>query len=140
MVTNPYCGPCVKAHKELEKLIQHVPSVKAQIVFLAYDGVEGRTHITSRHLLALHDKNPKRAAEALSAWYGQDKKEYTSWAAAFPVTEELARYDATTEEHHNWCQRTGVDATPTLYLNGYPLPEMYRLEDLRWLISGLEIV
>lgn len=140
MVTNPYCDPCVKAHEQLEQLIRQTPNVNAQIVFLAYDGPEGRIHTASRHLLALHGENPARAAEALNAWYGQDKKEYGSWAAAFPATVELARYGAITGEHYDWCRRIGVNATPTLYLNGYPLQEPYRVEDLRWLVSGLETV
>ncbi len=140
MVTNPYCGPCVKAHEELEKLIRQTLNVKAQIVFLAYDGPEGQIYTASRHLLALHDENPMRAAEALSAWYGQTKKEYVSWAMRFPVAAELDRYDASTSEHYDWCRHTGVNATPTIYLDGYPLPDLYRLEDLHWLVNGLETV
>ena len=44
-------------------------------------------------------------------------------------------YPAIEEEfqrHEAWKQKTQLRATPTILINGYQLPESYKIEDLRY--------
>ena len=138
VVTNLYCATCAQTHRELEALLEGSPDVKAHIVVLACDGTAGRHHQVTRHLLALSRLMPEAVHQALDAWYTQPEKEYQGWAAKFPMLADLTAFDETVRQHCDWCQRNGISATPTVYLNNYRLPEVYRLKDLRWLISSLE--
>jgi protein-disulfide isomerase len=35
----------------------------------------------------------------------------------------------------SWCQEIGIAYTPTFFVNGYQLPKMYKIEDLKYLMS-----
>ena len=35
-------------------------------------------------------------------------------------------------KHEEWKQKTQLRATPSILVNGYQLPESYRIEDLRY--------
>jgi len=37
----------------------------------------------------------------------------------------------------NWFKKTGIKGTPTFFINGYKLPEHYRVEDLQYLVTGV---
>lgn len=39
-------------------------------------------------------------------------------------------------EHGRWCWEVGITSTPTMFLNGYRFPELYRLTDITWLLSA----
>ena len=36
--------------------------------------------------------------------------------------------------HNEWCQMVNIVATPTIYVNGYELPNWYKVEDLIYFI------
>jgi protein-disulfide isomerase len=40
--------------------------------------------------------------------------------------------EAEFQEHENWKAKTQLRATPTILVNGYKLPDNYKIEDLRY--------
>ena len=38
------------------------------------------------------------------------------------------------EAMDNWCKAMDVRATPTIFLNGYKLPDAYSIEDLQYFL------
>lgn len=132
VVTNPFCGPCAAMHETLEKLLAGRHTLKANVVFTACDGPNGRSAQVLRHLLAL----PDIATEALTDWYKQPTKDYAIWAKRWPADPEMISI-ALVQQHCDWCQQAGIRATPTVFVNGYQLPELYRLEDLHFLVKHL---
>ena len=40
--------------------------------------------------------------------------------------------EAEFQKHEAWKQKTQIKATPTVLVNGYQLPETYKVEDLRY--------
>ena len=40
--------------------------------------------------------------------------------------------DAEFQKHESWREQTKLRATPTIIVNGYKLPENYKIEDLRY--------
>ncbi len=135
MVTNPFCDPCATMHRELEKLLSQNTAVKAHIIF-ACDGADGRTASVATRLLALAGQD--KAADALTDWYAQKEKVYAAWAERHVIDGEETKWLAIALGHGDWCRTAGIDSTPTLFIDGYPLPDLYRLRECRWLINELQ--
>ena len=45
---------------------------------------------------------------------------------------ENQEVEAEFQKHEAWKQKTQISATPTVLVNGYKLPESYKIEDLRY--------
>jgi hypothetical protein len=130
VVTNPYCGPCAQMHRAVEDLLSKRHNLRVEIIFLACDGPTGRATTMLRHLLALGDKT-----SALNDWYAQDAKDYAQWAKRWSANPEQTPFEQA-KEHCDWCRAAKVDATPTVFVDGYKLPEVYRLEDVQLVLHG----
>jgi len=135
MVTNPYCPPCSKTHKLLDELLEQNAYVQARIVFTANNEDNDIKTPVSRHLMALNDLSDKTIVrKALHDWYEQKQKNYEAWAKVYPIKlEETEFYKI--DRQHQWCEMAEVTATPTLVLNGYRLPDIYQLPDLKYMLE-----
>jgi uncharacterized membrane protein len=136
-VCNPYCGPCAKAHPEIEALLEANDNLKVQILFTATNNEEDISALPVKHLLSIADKdNEVLTKQALDDWYLADKKEYETFAAKYPMNGELKKQDLKIEAMSKWCNDVEIAFTPTLFINGYQLPENYRISDLQYLLSN----
>jgi len=135
MVTNPYCPPCSKTHKLLDELLDQRSDIQARIVFTASNADNDIKTPVSRHLMALNGLTDKAVIKkALHDWYEQKQKNYDAWAKVYPVHLNEAEYHKI-DKQHAWCQMAEVTATPTLLLNGYRLPDLYQLPDLKYMLE-----
>jgi uncharacterized membrane protein len=135
MVTNPYCPPCAKTHKILDELIERNDNLQARIVFTATNNDDDIKTPVSRHLMALNELADKAVVkQALNDWYGQKQKDYKEWAKVYPVQLDEANYHKL-DKQNDWCQMAEVTFTPTLLLNGYRLPDLYQLPDLKYMLE-----
>jgi len=135
MVTNPYCPPCAKTHAMLDDLLEKNNDLQARIVFTAQNTDVDRNTPISRHLMAMNELPDKtKVKQALHDWYGQKQKDYEAWAKAYPVSLNDANYYKL-DKQKTWCQMAEVTATPTLLLNGYRMPELYQLQDLKYMLE-----
>jgi thiol-disulfide isomerase/thioredoxin len=134
-VCNPYCGPCSAAHPKIEKLLEEVPNLSAKIIFTAPNDKTHTAYQPVSHLLAIAEKNnPALIKQALDDWYLQETKSYTGFAAKYPMNGELERQGKKIEAMDNWCIKNSIQATPTIFINGYKLPDAYSIEDLRYFL------
>ena len=135
MVTNPYCPPCAKTHTLLDEFLQERNDVQARIVFTANNTEKDIKTQVSRHLMALNDLPDKTIVrKALHDWYQQKQKHYDAWAKVYPVELKESEYHKI-DSQHAWCQMAEVSATPTMLLNGYRLPDLYQLPDLKYILE-----
>ena len=135
MVTNPYCQPCAKMHKQLNELLQQNGDVQARIIFTATNNEDDPKTPLSRHLMALNDLKDKRIVEkAMHDWYERKQKDYEAWAKDYPIELKETEYHKI-DKQFAWCQVAEVAVTPTILLNGYPLPQIYRLPDLKYMLQ-----
>lgn len=135
MVSNPFCGPCSKAHKTIEEWLQNREDIHLKVIFSTADHDHDSGTKMARHITALSLKNDQQQTEkALNAWYNQTNKKYENWAVQYPVeiNDEVA---GVTEKHKAWCKMAEIAFTPTILINGYKLPDPYRLEDIKYLLS-----
>ncbi len=134
-VCNPYCGPCAKAHPEIEKLLEHNNNLKVQIIFNATNHVDDYLANPVKHLLAIAEKgNEIIKTKSLDDWYMTEKKDYDVFARKYPINGELQMQDAKVDAMDKWCKATEISFTPTFFINGYQLPEIYNLKDLKYLL------
>jgi uncharacterized membrane protein/protein-disulfide isomerase len=135
MVTNPYCPPCAKTHKLLDELLNQRGDIQARIVFTANNTDEDIKTPVSRHLMALNELPDKTIVKrALHDWYEQKQKDYKAWAKVYPVQLNEAEYYKI-DKQKAWCEMAEVTATPTMLLNGYRLPDLYQLPDLKYMLE-----
>lgn len=136
-ICNPFCGPCAKAHPVISELLEHNPDVKVQIIFsgIKDDGVD-KINMVVKHLMAVYEKNdPANMKQALDDWYIRGKGKQEAFAALYPLDDA---FDMKLETKLNamkmWCNETGIKFTPTYFVNGYQLPEVYKVEDLKQIL------
>ena len=68
---------------------------------------------------------------ALDDWYLADKKDYETFANKYPMNGELKKQDAKIEAMKVWCDETQIAFTPTIFVNGHQLPDVYNIADLQ---------
>ncbi|AQG78831.1 vitamin K epoxide reductase family protein [Spirosoma montaniterrae] len=134
MVTNPFCGPCAKAHEELEWLLAANASVKLNILF-ACGQDDSPARRVSKSLLALSQNTS--SGTHVTDWYQNGRKDAGAWLKANSHQTANAWLSEQADHHYIWCEHANIDQTPTLYVDGYQLPDAYYIKDLRWLINCL---
>ena len=131
-VCNPYCGPCAKAHPELENILKNNFDVKVRIIFTASGDDDDILNEPVQHLLAIQEKNGREAVHhALDDWYLSQEKDYNVFAKKYPMNEELKQQKDKIIAMYNWCNTMKIRATPTIYINGSELPDSYRVSELK---------
>ncbi len=134
MVSNPYCPPCAKTHHALDEWINHNPDIQVRLVFTANNNDSDFKTPVTRHLMALNELPGKsKVKQALNDWYDQKHKDYDAWAKAHPVTLDETKFYKL-DRQQEWCNLAEVKATPTLLVNGHRLPDVYRIQDIKYLL------
>jgi len=136
-VCNPYCGPCAKAHPKIEKLLQENKNLKVKIIFTASNEEDHPAIKPVRHLLAIAEdviRAKTQTKNALDDWYSAETKDYERFAAKYPMNGELLNQGDKIEAMDKWCNATGIKFTPTIFINGYQLPDAYGIEDLQYFL------
>ncbi|MDP3667964.1 MAG: vitamin K epoxide reductase family protein [Sediminibacterium sp.] len=135
---NPYCGPCAKAHMQLENLLNRfADKLKIQIRLLcnAENETDKRT-LSVKSILqkAVTTKNNTDLRKMLSNWF--DWMNYEKWNDKWQpdntidITQRL-------QQHSKWVEDSSIAFTPTFFINGKKLPGRYSLDDIEILIPHL---
>ena len=137
-VTNPFCTPCAKVHPEIENLIENL-DVEVQIIFAISDSDNDDKAMPARHLLAIAEQgNEELTKHALSDWYLPEKKDYTLFSSRYPMSGSLQKQSEKIQAMRKWCVQNGITGTPTFFINGHPLPEMYSVADLKFFFNPVK--
>ena len=134
-VCNPYCGPCAKAHSKIEELLEQNKNVKAKIIFTTPNDETNPAIHPVTHLLAIaEENNGVKIKQALDDWYLSNTKDYAVFEKKYPMNGEVKKQGHKIEAMDRWCKAMEVRATPTIFLNGYQLPDAYNIEDLQYFL------
>jgi Protein-disulfide isomerase len=135
-VCNPYCGPCAKAHPELDALIHSNPNIKVRIIFTATGEENDRRTLPVQHLLAIQERDGREQVQkAVDNWYMAETRDYTAFSNKYPMDGELKKQRYKIEDMHRWCQQMKITVTPTFFINGFQLPDSYRIEELKHILK-----
>ena len=128
MVSNPFCGPCAKAHEALEKLLEsYADYVKVEYVFTG----NAKSEEVIKHLCSLPEAQQD---EALHYWY--KTVNYEKWSAKFPI-KIIQESENQLLEHREWSNQAEIIHTPTFFINGKELVSPYGIEDLKYHLKEL---
>ncbi len=131
MVTNPFCQPCANAHKLIEEITDTNPKVNCQVIFLASNDDGDKRGIVARIILSL-PKNQQ--ADALHQWYENEERNVEKWQVQSGLVENK-KTEIIIAHHKTWCEIAKVKSTPTFYINGYKMPNLYLRTDLKGLLK-----
>ncbi len=135
VVSNLFCSPCADAHHFLDQLLKQRDELQLKIIFFNGNKHDNSHKNIVQHIMALSVLEDRSVVqEALNDWYSQHDKKQESWIENYPIKITEAVETAFIKQKI-WCEMAEITFTPTILVNGYKLPEPYRLEDLKYLIN-----
>lgn len=88
-----------------------------------------------RHLLSVGAQgNAAGTARALDDWYLDDGRDYERFATKYPLAPQHEDLDAHLQNMYDWCKTADITQTPTIFINGYKLPESYQMGELEQIL------
>ncbi len=130
IASSPFCGPCSTAHHAIEKLYEKHPEHLAVAIrfSLHSNDVTENNVVAAKHIIKLARKKP---LEVLRDWYQTLSVEKMTQLHQDNVIDS----NSIIEQHIAWTKDAQITATPTLFVNGRMLPEIYSLTDFIGLVE-----
>jgi hypothetical protein len=136
-------------HQRLSELIAIYPEkVCASIRFLPVgksndmtdELTDPRTYLLTYLMENIHRKEnkPGLTERVITDWF--DTKDIHGFSLKYSIHKWGLDRNNIKEQlawHDNWVQLANITHTPTLFLNGYEMPDTYSVDDLKAMIPGL---
>lgn len=122
-VTNPNCPNCATSFPDFMELSKHLP---ISLLLTTFPKDEKGNLIMKKVLSAYLQKGWEAATQILSEWFDKGK-----------LMEEYEIGDDTEimwKEQLIYCWKQNIYKTPTILINGYYVPRVYQLSDLKYLL------
>lgn len=128
VLTNPHCIPCAKLHARIEKLLINIKSkICVQYIFASFSE---ELETSSKFLINEYHDHPNQALQIFSEWFeGGKYQQATTVFAKYNLDQD--KYNREYIRHKDWREKNHLTTTPFVLINGYRLPEIYKIEDLR---------
>jgi len=136
ILTNPFCNPCAKMHKRVEKLLRETKrNICVQYLFSSF---QPDLEFANKYLIAAYLKNchcgldPQSPEQIFADWFEKGKLLKEAFFSNMQLDMENPNIETEFQKHDVWREKTQLRATPTILVNGYKLPDNYKIEDLRY--------
>ena len=87
---------------------------------------------SARFLLAVYQQEKHEKAEAIyNDWFAGKKYLGETYMLTFDYDLESVEVNRELSKHKEWQFENRLTATPTVLINGYQLPDSYKIEDMR---------
>jgi uncharacterized membrane protein len=128
--TNPYCLPCARAHLKIEELLSKIGNnICVQYIFLATNQIY-----------------EKAALSLIDSYLNSDQetslKLFRKWFSKIINYANVEINDNPNEQskieilsHKEWHRIARINETPSIFINGYKLPDLYSIEDLVHIVN-----
>lgn len=127
---NPYCGPCAKAHQAVEELYEKYPDKLSVAVRFALK----HTNKADKKVLAAHEiiKAAKHAPFlVIKKWYSRfNIKEIQELN-----NNDYLKGEKEIEDFMIWANSVKIKETPTFFLNGKRIPNIYSWIDFKEMLK-----
>lgn len=128
---NPYCGPCAKAHVQLDEFLHRfIGKIKVQIRLLCNDTDEtDKKTIAVKAILqkATTITDNAELQKMFSDWF--EWMDYEKWNAKWR-SDNNVDVKEWLNENSKWVENSVIQFTPTFFVNGRKLPGRYNLNDI----------
>lgn len=131
-VCNPYCGHCAAAQPVLHELLESNNDIRLQMIFtVSPDSLHYKDYPIDT-FLSLYDEGVEMEP-ILAEWYNDKDKSMEAFNKKHPVKNRFTQVNhANAEAMHRFCEEADIRGTPTIFINGYMMPELYRVSDLKF--------
>jgi len=139
ILTNPFCNPCAKMHKRIEELLNTVhDKICIQYIFSSFSP---DLDFANKGLIAVYlEKEEKQMKQIYSDWFEKGKPLKEAFFKDLQLNTDKpelrsnrpSQIESEFQKHEAWKEKTQLRATPTILVNGYQLPENYKIEDLQY--------
>jgi hypothetical protein len=129
ILSNPYCNPCAGMHKRVEKLLK-TTSHRICIEYILSSFSE-ELESTNKYLIAVVLQKPDWQ-EIFGIWFERGKSQRDDFFKDMGLDMSLAEIEDVYQRHKQIKEEMKLQATPTILVNGYKLPENYKIEDLQY--------
>jgi len=127
--TNPFCNPCARMHKRVEKMLKNTKrEICIQYIFSSF---HPDLDFANKYLIAAYlEKEQREFERIIGDWFEKGKPLKKSFFEELHLNMENPDIETEFQKHESWKKKTQLRATPTVLVNGYKLPENYKIEDL----------
>ncbi|WP_075558875.1 vitamin K epoxide reductase family protein [Parabacteroides timonensis] len=135
MVSNPHCEPCGIAHEKINNLLNYLgeDDLYIQFIFINFDKEMVRN--SGKFLIAAYlNKGPIFAKDLFNRWFTSEKYEIKNTYAKYNFNFNTKEVLEEQQKHEEWSKQNKISLTPTVLYNGYILPDIYSIDDLRILL------
>jgi len=129
MLTNPYCIPCAKMHAKINNLLNETND--RFCVRYIFASANEELEVSCRFLIGIFHEYPDQAKRLFNEWFESGKHKKDELIKKYDFSPE--KYDLEYRKHKAWREKYQLVTTPIILLNGYRLPEIYKVEDLKHL-------
>jgi thiol-disulfide isomerase/thioredoxin len=129
VLTNLYCNPCSRMHKRIEQLSEKNNNISVLYILSSFNE---NLNSTNKHLIAACLENKNAVSKIFTDWFEKGKQLRDDYFKDMKLDMENPEIEAEFKRHEVWRNKTQIRATPTVLVNGYQLPENYKIEDLRY--------
>ena len=127
---NPYCGPCAKAHQAIENVFSKYPQkINVAVRFVIYDN-------------NINDKKASAVIKILKATAQKPHQAIKDWYMLRDIEKFGALYgenginvEGFLLRNVTWSKSQKIRSTPSFFLNGKKIPDMYSWYDLFELVE-----
>jgi len=131
ILTNPFCNPCAKMHKRVEKFL-HDTNRKVCVQYL-FSSFNTDLEFANKYLIAAYlEKDQREFERIIAGWFERGKPMKEMFFQDMQLDMTNPEIENESQKHKAWRNKTQLRATPTVLVNGYQLPENYKIEDLRY--------
>lgn len=129
ILTNPHCHPCAQMHKKVEELLMKAGNrLSVQYIFSSFSEELLSSNL---FLIAMYiSKGEKEARIIFKDWYENGKTVLDKYSKQSSLSLNNKEVMQELHKHNQWKQMNGLSSTPTILVNGYLLPNKYKIEDL----------
>jgi hypothetical protein len=131
IVSNPYCNPCAFMHKRMERFLEKTDN-KVCVQYILSSFGEELEDINKCLIAVSLGKDKEETMQIFSEWFEKEKSQGVDFFAQFQLNMDNPEIETEFEKHKTWMEQSRIRATPTVLVNGYQLPDNYRIEDLRY--------
>lgn len=133
---NPYCGPCARAHEVLNDLVvKHDIGLTIRFAIKTVDKEDKRLQAVEYILELLNNSTIEYKRKALHDWNLMMDME--SFKEKYPMPEDVD-VNEQLMMHERWTKESGIEFTPTIFINGYELPKQYKTDDMALIVRKIE--
>jgi uncharacterized membrane protein len=134
-VCNPFCGPCSRAHTDLESVITECDA-ELFVIFTSTNSEGDKGGEVSRYFIGMSYYKPEILEEALNWWYESSEKSIVGLSTKFPYKiVDDNRLRAGLQQMRDWVDKADITGTPTIFINNHRLPPLYSVKDIKYLIE-----